>query len=135
MEKRTDKRGEKKTEKRVDKKFEKKPEKKSEEKMEPPSKEAKALSLFLMAYKTKDEAYADKYKRINKQWRLVTRNELNSKDYLKEVNNVIATYGGYNKIVEKTVQFYIDKTGKWELKGDDKYCKDAQRFADKIFKK
>lgn len=100
-----------------------------------PSKEAKALSLFLMAYKTKSQEYKDKSKRINKLWRLVTRNELNEKDYFKEVHNVIAQYGGYKEIVEKTVKYYIDKTGKWTLEGEDKYCQDAKRVADKILKK
>ena len=32
-----------------------------------PSPEAKALSFFLMAYKTKDPIYKEKSKRINKQ--------------------------------------------------------------------
>lgn len=105
------------------------------EEREAPSKEAKALSLFLMAYKTESQEYKDKSKRINKLWRLVSRGEYSSKDYLKEVHNVIANYGGYKNIVEKTVQYYIDKTGKWELKGDDKYCRDAQRAADRIMNK
>ena len=106
-----------------------------EREAEAPSKEAKALSLFLMAHKSENQEYKNKSKRINKLWRLVSRGEYSSKDYLKEVHNVIATYGGYKTIVEKTVQFYINKTGKWDLKGDDKYCKDAQRAADRILNK
>ena len=38
---------------------------------EKPSPEAKALSLFLMAYKTKDPVYKEKSKRINRLWSLV----------------------------------------------------------------
>ena len=125
----------KKVEKKVEKKFEKKFEKKPVREIEAPSKEAKALSLFLMAYKTKDPIYLEKSKRINKLWRLVSRNEYSSKDYLKEVHNVIASYGGYKEVVEKTVKFYIAKTGKWDLKGDDKFCQDAKRVAEKLLTK
>ena len=50
-----------------------------------PSPEAKALSLFLMAYKSTSSAHKQSSKRINKFWRLVTRNEMSSADYLKEV--------------------------------------------------
>lgn len=139
IDKRTDKKTDKRTVKQIvkktDKKIEKPFDKKPEKEFEAPSKEAKALSLFLMAFKSKEPAYLEKSKRINKLWRMVTRNQLNTKDYMKEVNNVIATYGGYNEIVEKTVKFYISKTGKWDLKGEDKYCKDAKRFADKLLKK
>lgn len=139
VEKKTDRKVErkveKKTDKKTDKKFEKKFDRKPEKEVEAPSKEAKALSLFLMAFKAKDPAYLEKSKRINKLWRLVSRNEYSSKDYLKEVHNVIASYGGYKDIVEKTVKFYIAKTGKWDLKGDDKYCQDAKRVAEKLLTK
>ena len=43
--------------------------------------------------------------------------------------------GGYAEVVEKTVKFYIEKTGEWTLKGDDKYCLDAKLVADKILNK
>jgi len=33
------------------------------------------------------------------------------------------------------VKFYIEKTGEWKLKGDDKYCLDAKEVADKILSK
>ncbi|PKQ61735.1 hypothetical protein BZG02_15040 [Labilibaculum filiforme] len=100
-----------------------------------PSAEAKALSLFLMAYKTKDPIYKEKSKRINKQWNLVKSGELSNSDYMDEVNKMLTSYGGYSAVVEKTVQFYIEKTGEWKLEGKDEYCQDARRIADKILKK
>ena len=103
--------------------------------IEKPSPEAKALSLFLMAYKTKNPTYKDKSKRINRLWDLVKNNELSSSDYKEEVQNMLTSYGGYSEVVEKTVRFYIEKTGEWKLQGDDKYCLDAKQIADKILKK
>ena len=44
-----------------------------EKNSEKPSPEAKALSLFLMAYKTKDPIYKEKAKRINRLWDLVKK--------------------------------------------------------------
>lgn len=104
-------------------------------KSEKPSPEAKALSLFLMAFKTKDPVYKEKAKRINRLWDLVVASELTKDEYSKEVNAMLESYGGYDTVVQKTVQFYIDKTGEWKLKGDDKYCKDAQKMADKMLGK
>ena len=104
-------------------------------KSEKPSPEAKALSLFLMAYKTIDPLYKEKNKRINRLWDLVKMGELDRSDYNVEVQNMLDLYGGYSEVVEKTVQFYIEKTGEWTLKGDDKYCIDAKKVADKILKK
>lgn len=103
--------------------------------IEEPTPESKALSLFLMAYKAKDPVYKEKSKRINKLWRLVKRNEYSDKDYMKEVKNVLTMYGGYKEVVEKTVKHYIDTTGEWTLKGEDKYCRDAKRVADRILNK
>lgn len=103
--------------------------------IEKPSTEAKALSLFLMAYKTKDSFYKEKAKHINKQWDLVNLNKLSKSDYLEEVQSMLTSYGGYSEVLEKTVKYYIDKTGEWNLKGDDKYCRDAQKIADKLLKK
>jgi hypothetical protein len=100
-----------------------------------PTPEAKALSLFLMAYKSTSTAHKDSSKRINKFWRLVTRNEMSTVDYLKEVKQMLDFYGGYKSVVEKTVQFYIKKTGAWKLKGNDKYCKDAKKVAEKLLSK
>jgi len=100
-----------------------------------PSPEAKALSLFLMAYKTKDPIYKEKSKRINKMWDLVRDEEMSMSDYMDEVKSLLTSYGGYTVVVEKTVRFYIEKTGVWKLKGEDKYCEDAQKVADKILKK
>ena len=97
-----------------------------------PSPEAKALSLFLMAYKTINPIYKDKSKRINRRWDLVKNNELSRSDYMEEVQNMLTSYGGYSEVVEKTVRFYIEKTGEWKLQGDDKYCLDARQIADKI---
>jgi hypothetical protein len=105
------------------------------EKIEKPSPEAKALSLFLMAYKTTKPIYNEKSKRIKKLWRLVLKDELSKSDYMEEVQNTLTSYGGYSEVVEKTVRFYIEKTGEWTLKGDDKYCLDAKEIADKILKK
>ena len=104
-------------------------------KIEKPSPEAKALSLFLMAYKTTDPVYKEKSKRINKQWDLVIRGDLSKSDYIEEVQKMLTSYGGYSEVVEKTVRFYIEKTGEWKLQGDDKYCLDAKQIADKILNK
>ena len=102
---------------------------------EKPSPEAKALSLFLMAFKAIDPSYKEKAKRINRLWDLVSTKELSKNNYLEEVQNMLTEYGGYSEVVEKTVRFYIDKTGEWTLKGDDKYCQDAKKIADKFLKK
>jgi hypothetical protein len=102
---------------------------------EKPTPEAKALSLFLMAYKTKNPKYKETSKRINKMWDLVRDVELSKTDYNDEVKKLLTSYGGYEVVVEKTVRFYIEKTGEWKLKGEDKYCEDAQKVADKILKK
>ena len=103
--------------------------------IEKPSPEAKALSLFLMAHKTISPIYKDKSKRMNKLWDLVKNNELSRSDYMEKVQNMLTSYGGYSEVIEKTVQFYIEKTGEWKLKGDDKYCLDAKQIADKILNK
>jgi hypothetical protein len=100
--------------------------------LDKPSPEAKALSLFLMAYKTSSPEFKAKYKHIKKQWGLVIREELTSDEYTKEVNDTLESYGGYEAVIEKTVKFYVDKTGEWTLKGDDKYCADAKAIADKM---
>lgn len=106
-----------------------------EKNTEKPSPEAKALSLFLMAYKTTSPKFKEKSKRINKLWDLVVKDELSKSDYLKEVDNMLTSFGGYSEVIEKTVRYYVEKTGEWKLKGDDKYCQDAQEFANKIMKK
>ncbi|MCZ4693858.1 hypothetical protein DWB61_09390 [Ancylomarina euxinus] len=100
-----------------------------------PSTEAKALSLFLMAYKTIDPIYKEKSKRINKRWSMVLSDEISRAEYNEEVLEMLTSYGGYAEVVEKTVRFYIEKTGEWQLQGDDKYCRDAKVIADKILKK
>ena len=102
---------------------------------EKPSAEAKALSLFLMAFKAEKPIYKEKSKHMNRQWELVKTDELSKKEYLEEVKELLESYGGYDTVVEKTVQHYIDKTGEWKLKGDDKYCQDALLVADKLSKK
>jgi len=102
---------------------------------EKPSPEAKALSLFFMAYKTKNPIYKEKSKRINRLWDLVKKGELNKEDYMKEIETMIDTYGGYNVVIEKTVQYYIDKSGEWKSNGNDQYSQDANRIADEILKK
>ena len=105
------------------------------ENIEKPSPEAKALSLFLMAYKTINPIYKEQAKRINRLWDLVKNDELSKSDYLEEVQSMLTSYGGYSEVVEKTVRFYIEKTGEWKLQGDDKYCVDAKQIADKILNK
>ena len=104
-------------------------------KIEKPSPEAKALSLFLMAYKKTKPIYKEQSKHINRLWDLVKNNELSRSDYMEEVQNMLTSYGGYSEVVEKTVRFYIEKTGEWKLQGDDKYCLDAKQIADKILNK
>ena len=103
--------------------------------IEKPSPEAKALSLFLMSHKTINPIYKEKSKHINRLWDEVILGNLSKTDYLEEVQNMLTSYGGYLEVVEKTVRYYIDKTGEWKLQGNDKYCKDAKQFADKILKK
>ena len=88
-----------------------------------------------MAYKTTNPIYKEKSKRINRLWDLVRSDKLSRSDYLEEVQNMLTSYGGYSKVVEKTVRFYIEKTGEWKLQGDDKYCFDAKQIADKILNK
>lgn len=102
--------------------------------MKKPTPEAKALSLFLMAFKKSDSAFKEKAKRMNKQWDRVKAGELTDSEYAEEVEKALASYGGYAEVVQKTVQFYIDKTGEWTLQGDDKYCLDAKKVADEILK-
>ena len=65
----------------------------------------------------------------------MTRDKLSRSDYIEEVQNMLTSYGGYSEVVEKTVRYYIEKTGEWKLQGDDKYCLDAKQIADKILKK
>ena len=100
-----------------------------------PTPEAKALSLFLMAYKSYDNKYKEMLKRINKRWDMVRSEDLDKEIYLKEVQGMLDENGGYEEVIEKTVRYYIKKSGDWTLKGEDKYCKDAQAIADKIQKK
>ena len=102
---------------------------------EKPSPEAKALSLYLMALKAKNPIYKEKLKQINRQWDLVKTGKVSKSDYIIEVESMLTSYGGYAAVVEKTVRFYIETTGEWKLKGDDKYCQDAQQIADKISNK
>ncbi len=104
-------------------------------KSDKPTPEAKALSLYLMAYKTVDPMLKEKSKRINRLFDLVGKNEISKSDYLDEVEKMLLEYGGYSAVVEKTVKYYIDKTGEWKLNGDDKYCQDAQQFANKMLNK
>jgi hypothetical protein len=97
-----------------------------------PSPEAKALSLFLMAYKTKDPIYKEKSKRINKLWDLVKVRELSRSEYMEAVQDMLTSYGGYSAVIEKTIRYYIEKTGEWKSQGDDQYSQDAKQIAKKI---
>jgi hypothetical protein len=103
--------------------------------IEKPSPEAKALSLFLMAYKTTNPNYKEKSKRMNILWDLVKIGKLSRSEYIEEVQNMLTSYGGYSEVVEKTVRYYIEKTGEWKLQGDDKYCLDAKQIANKLLNK
>jgi hypothetical protein len=51
------------------------------------------------------------------------------------VEKMLTSYGGYTAVVEKTVKYYIEKTGEWKLDGEDQYCLDAKQVAIKILKK
>ncbi|MGB1248138.1 MAG: hypothetical protein ACPG4Z_04580 [Chitinophagales bacterium] len=99
-----------------------------------PSKEAKAISLFLMAYKSIDPIYKEKLKRINKQWDRVRDGDISKEEYLDEVESMLAAYGGYSKVIEKTVEYYIEKTGAWKSQGEDQYSIDAKEVANSILK-
>jgi hypothetical protein len=101
---------------------------------EKPTTEAKALSLFLMAFKKTNSAYKEKAKSINRLWDMVIADEISKEEYLEEVQTMLESFGGYSEVVEKTVQHYINTTGEWKLKGDDQYCQDAQVIANKIMK-
>lgn len=103
--------------------------------IEKPTPEAKALSLFLMAFKKTSPIYKEKSKRINKLWGHVVADRLMLSNYLKEVDKMLESFGGYSVVVEKTVQFYIDKSGDWNLEGDDAYCIDARAIRNKILNK
>ena len=63
-----------------------------------PSAEAKALSLFLMAYKTKDPVYKEKSKRINRLWSLVKYGEMRKEDYVLELDKMIKSWHNYISI-------------------------------------
>lgn len=104
-------------------------------KIDKPAPEAKALSLFLMAYKTVSPLYKEQCKRMNRQWDLVGLGKITKAEYMEEVQKMLVSYGGYDEVIEKTVRHYIKKTGKWKLQGDDKYCLDAKKVADKVLKK
>ena len=76
-----------------------------------PTPEAKALSLFLMAYKSYDNKYKEMLKRINRRWDMVKSGDLDKDIYLKEVKVMLNEYGGYEEVIEKTVRHYIKETG------------------------
>lgn len=104
-------------------------------KSEKPSPEAKALSLFLMAFKSTNPVQKEQSKRISRLWGLVNSEELSMDEYTEKVESMLTLNGGYDQVVEKTVRHYMEKTGEWKLKGDDKYCQDAQRIADRLLSK
>ena len=90
---------------------------------------------FFMAYKTISPLYKEKSKRINRLWDLVGVGKLTNDEYAGEVEKMLKSYGGYSEVVEKTVKYYIEKTGEWTLQGDDKYCQDAKIVAETLLKK
>lgn len=87
-----------------------------------------------MTIKKTDPKAKETAKRINKRWDLLLAHEISAKEYTEEVNKTLETFGGYAEVVEKTVRFYIEKTGEWTLQGDDIYCVDAQKIADRMLK-
>ncbi|MFK8044560.1 MAG: hypothetical protein AB8B72_03640 [Crocinitomicaceae bacterium] len=103
--------------------------------LEKPSPEAKALSLFLMAHKNVGADHKENASYIKELWSMVLNGKLDQRKYLQEVSAMIKFYGGYDKVVEKTVKHFIDKTGEWKAGGDDQFSKDAQAIADRILKK
>mgnify|MGYP000257902311 CR=1 FL=1 len=102
---------------------------------EKPSKEAKALSLFLMAFKATSPIHKEQSKRISRLWGLVQTDELSKNEYMEKVESMLTLNGGYAQVVEKTVRFYLEKTGEWKLEGEDTYCQDARQVADRILSK
>lgn len=103
--------------------------------LEKPTAEAKALSLFLMAFKKTNPNHKEKSKRIKKLRGHLNEGRLSLHNYNKEVDEMLGSFGGYAVVVEKTVKFYIEKSGKWTLEGEDQYCLDARAVADKILNK
>jgi hypothetical protein len=100
-----------------------------------PTPEVKALSLFLMAFKPTDPKLKQESKRMNRQWDLVVHGKITKEEYLEEVGRMLESYGGYDAVVEKTVKFYIEKSGEWKQNGDDKFSVDSNAIASKILKK
>jgi len=103
-----------------------------EENREKPTPEAKALSLFLMAYKSTNQTYKDKARQIRNRRDMVLAGELDPDMYQHEIKETLASYGGYTEVIEKTVQFYIDKFGEYKSQGDDQYAQDAMTIAEKL---
>lgn len=106
-----------------------------EELNEKPSAEAKALSLFLMAFKSTDPNIKKQSKRISRLWGMVQAEEMVHSEYLEKVKSMLDLNGGYAQVVEKTVRHYLEKTGEWKLTGDDQYAQDAQKIANRIQKR
>lgn len=105
------------------------------ENQEKPSPEAKALSLFLMAFKTQKTIYKEQSKRINRLWGMVQSGEMEHSEYLEKVKSMLTLNGGYSQVIEKTVRHYLETTGSWNPKGNDQYVQDAKKIADRISKK
>ncbi len=101
---------------------------------EKPTPEAKALSLFLMDFKSSSHTHKEKARQMNKLWDQVNMEKMTKAEYWEQVRKALASFGGYTAVVEKTVRFYIEKTGTWKLNGNDKYCLDAKKIADQIMK-
>ncbi len=103
-----------------------------EDNKQKPTPEAKALSLFLMTFKSENQQYKDKARQVKNRRDMVLSGDLDKDKYQNEVKGILATYGGYTKVIEKTVQHYINKFGEYKSQGDDKYAKDAQAIAEKL---
>ncbi len=103
--------------------------------MNKPTPEAKALSLFLMTFKSTNPECKAKSIHMNRLWDLVKADKMNQTRYAGEVQNTLNLFGGYAAVMEKTVEFYIKKTGVWQSNGNDKYSRDAKKIAEKILNK
>ena len=64
------------------------------ENKEKPSPEAKALSLFLMAFKSQKPIYKEQSKRIHRLWGMVQAEEMDHAEYMEKVASMLTLNGG-----------------------------------------
>ena len=75
-----------------------------------PTPEAKALSLYLMAFKASNPALKEQAKRMNKEWDRVKEALLTKEDYAVKVESILRSHGGYDKVLKDTVYHFIKKS-------------------------